>query len=302
MANNIDSTSSINEKMQSFYLIHDSVIENWYKQLPYCFRHTDRKGIIEEFYLPLSPSNISIVTHFATNVISTMYGTVEEHSEQRYYDITIAGTTGMSPRYYDVKSKNLLRSDPASDAKTGKAHGRSGFQVKSLLNTHGFAQRSMELIQNTLNSATDLLGGANKGKTGIDLKKTGYIAFHNLYRFLLAYKKDASGQNGTGFRYNGHPLQFVNYKDNNEYDVSIQGFQLTRDASDPMLYNYNISLRAYNLRNADGDKQSLDIEARANDLGLSGLEPSIFATMSNKARQAKNAVYSAVAAAKGIGS
>ena len=86
---------------------------------------------------------------------------------------------------------------------------------------------------------------------------SGYTAFHNLYRFLLAYKKDAAGvfikgvHSGEEQR-RGHPLQFLNYKDNIQYDVAIQNFVLKRSADDPMLYNYTITMRAYNLQQIFG--------------------------------------------------
>jgi hypothetical protein len=155
------------------------------------------------------------------------------------------------------------------------------------------------LISNALNQAADVFGD-ERPTTGIDLSQTGYVAFHNLYKFLLAYKRDAAGQESRRQR-GGHPLKFVNYKDNNEYDVAITGFQLTRDASNPMLYNYNITMRAYNLRSADASDIDVDIQDRAEALGLNGLTTSIFARMSNKARQAKNLAYSAIGAARGFG-
>ena len=270
-----------------------SILENWYRQRPYSFRFKDK-----EFYLPLSPSNINITTHFATNVISTMYGTVEQHSEQRYYDITIAGTTGMSPRYYKTVQ------DQVFDSIDTKNIGRAGAPIKSRVGgpLGGFLRRTQSLIENTLNQASDLLGDDNSS-TGIDLQRTGYAAFHNFYKFLLLFKKDAAGERGFQLAGNKRTMQFINYKDNNQYDVAIQNFQLTRDASNPMLYNYNITMRAYNLRSADTQDLELDVASRSEELGLAGIETtSVFAKIANKARQAKNAAYAAVAAAKGFGS
>lgn len=265
---------------------------NWYKQKPYAIVFTGRKKLPETFFLPISPSNLNITTHWATNVISTMYGTVEEHSEQRYYDIVISGTTGMAPRYYRPIGYQRLPSD-----------GRVGFPINKPLggNLGGFFKRTQALINNSLNQAADIFG-EDKPKNGVDLDSTGYIAFHNLYKFLLTYKKDTSGESSSALRGSGsHPLTFVNYKDNNEYDIAITGFQLTRDASNPMLYNYNLTMRAYNLRNADSLDSNFDIQDRSEALGLNGIETSLFAKMANKARQAKNAAYSAIAAVKGFG-
>lgn len=281
-----------------------TLLENWYSQRPYAFQF---KNFV--FYLPLSPSNINITTHFATNIISTMYGTVEEHSEQRYYDITISGTTGMSPRFYKTINDQIFDSISGT-----KFIGRAGYPIKSRVTAlGGFARRTQELVNNTLNQASDIFGDEN-GTTGIDLQRTGYAAFHNFYKFLLLYKKDAVGEvevpedKTASFEQANKgektkTMRFINYKDNNQYDVAIQTFQLNRDASNPMLYNYNISMRAYNLRSADTQTLQLDVEGRATELGLLGIETtSIFTKLANKTRKLKNAAYSAVAAAKGFGS
>lgn len=267
-----------------------TVLENWYKQKPYAFRFRE-----QTFYLPISPSNLNITTHFATNVISTMYGTVEEHSEQRYFDITISGTTGMSPRYYKVQN---------SEPNKSKIVGRAGLPIKDGFSgaLGGFFKRTQAMVENTLNQVSDLIG-EDEPTTGVDLQKTGYAAFHNFYKFLLLHKKHVMGQGKAGSIGEGSKfLQFINYKDNNQYDVAIQNFQLTRDASNPMLYNYNITMRAYNLRTADAKNITNDVSSRADELGLAGLETtSTFAKLSNKARKAKNAAYSAIAGAKGFG-
>lgn len=261
-------------------------LENWYKQLPYGFRF---RGMT--FYLPIAPSNLNITTHFGTNIISTMYGTVEEHSEQRYYDITISGTTGMSPKYY----KQVSEQSP------DKVIGRAGTPIKSKIggNLGGFFKRTQSLIENTANQASDLLGD-NDPSTGINLQRTGYAAFHNFYKFLLLHKKVATGQSDIGS--GSKNLIFINYKDNNQYNVAIQAFQLTRDAVNPMLYNYHINMRAYNLVSADSKDISKDVSNRLSDLGLDGISTSLATQLANKARQAKNAAYSAIAAAKGFGS
>lgn len=289
------------DQNESFYATNsDALVRNWYSQRPYAFVFQDQKGKKQTFYLPLAPSNITINTQWATNVITTMYGTVEEHSEQRYYDITIAGTTGMMPRYYrNVEDQKIEKNQP-------NKIGRAGFAVKTSIGraADGFFRRTLAVVENAIDQASELFGGKDKPSTGVDLKKSGYVAFHNFYKFLLAYKKDtaSAGIRVTEKGKSAHPLRFVNYKDNNQYDVSVQQFQLTRDASEPFLYNYSIVLRAYNLRSADTQESALDIQDRKAELGLDGIETSLLAVFSNKAAQAKRAAYSAVAAGRGFGS
>jgi len=288
--------SDLSAQMNGIYTTSDYT--NWYRQRPYAFIFTNKEGVDWTFYLPIAPSNININTHFATNVITTMYGTVEEHSEQRYYDITIAGTTAMMPRYYTMIDEQI------GDIAT--VIGRSGPLVKSNLSDKagGFFKRQFDLIEATANKISDAIGGEKKITTGVNLKRTGYVAFHNFYKFLLAYKKDTasagirvSSQSGGS----AHPLRFVNYKDNNQYDVSVQQFQLTRNSDEPFLYNYNIVLRAYNLRSANAAEISLDIENRKTALGLDGIKTSLLAKIANTAADAKRAAYSAIAVGKGFG-
>lgn len=294
-------TSPLSDEMEKFYVTNDSkVITNWYRQRPYAFVFTNQKGESNTFYLPIAPSNINISTHFATNVITTMYGTVEEHSEQRYYDITIAGTTAMMPRYYKLIEEQ--------NTDLTKNIGRAGLPVKAAFSdvAGGFFKRTISMLENTINQASEIFG-KDKPSSGVDLKRTGYVAFHNFYKFLLAYKKDtaSAGIRKTkrdGGKTTAHPLRFVNYKDNNQYDVSVQQFQLTKDSSEPFLYNYSIVLRAYNLRSADTQESVLDVEDRKSELGLDGIETSFLAQMANKAAAAKRAAYSAIGAAKGFGS
>lgn len=277
--------------MSYYNALYTPIETNWYKQAPYTFMFTDGTGNSLYFKLPILPSNISIVTHFATNVVATMYGTIEEHSEQRYFDITISGTTGIAPTNYE--ETGILAA-----TRTSELTGRAGWKVAEGILGGGanpFAKRTRDLINKALDQVNDASSDVNAAITsGIKDTQTGYMAFHNFYRFLLDYKKKVSSGNISST----HPLKFINLKDNNAYDVSISNFQLTRDQRSPMLYNYSISMRAYNLTNAD-----LAIPATQLDVTLLGLgvDTPTFAKMSNLARKAKNAAYSLIASAKGFG-
>ena len=71
-----------------------------------------------------------------------------------------------------------------------------------------------------------------------------------------------------------------------------------------MLYNYVITMRAYNLEQADSASQFAGDGgpgARLTDLGLDGLNSTVFAAVSNTARNGKNAIGATVAAIKGFG-
>lgn len=235
---------------------------NWFTAKPYGFKFTPRTGKPMVMFLPIAPSNLNITTGFATNSIATLYGTVEEHSPVRYYDITIEGTTGMAPQFVDVDqtSANLQRSTfPVTQSLAGAAGG--------------FFSKTLAIVDKIRNTASELINGPQSPTTGVYINQTGYAAFHNLYRFLLKYKQDVSGDADSTAPRKSHPLQFFNYKDNNQYDVSIRNFTLRRSADNPMLYFYSITLRGYNLRSVSDDAKDTTAD-RLKLLGLDGVDGS----------------------------
>ena len=239
---------------------------NWFTSKPYGFKFTPRDGKGPfTMFLPISPSNLVIQTSFATNVIPTLYGTVEEHSPVRYYDITIEGTTGIAPQYIDIIEAAV------------PSIGRTRFSVVEGLSNiaGGFFIKTLSLVDKALNNASDLIAGAPEPETGVFTNQTGYLAFHNLYRFLLKYKEDASGDKNSSQR-TKHPLTFFNYKDNNAYDVVVRNFVLKRSAENPMLYYYSITMRGYNLRDAStvGTAPQDETTDTLKKLGLNGVDSS----------------------------
>ena len=280
--------------------LYNPIPQNWYQSKPYAFK-AKRGSQSYIFYLPINPKNINIVTHFATNVIATLYGTVEEHSEQRYFDITISGTTGFAPQFTE-ETQVTKTATPTPIGSSGRKR-YDDFSVSSLAG--GFLGKTVGKIQNALNQANtalNTLGNTNNYKTGVFNNSSGYVAFHNLYKFLLQYKKEtvASGslanspvESMGSTQAPNPPLLFVNYKDNNQYSCAIQRFTLERSAEDPMLYNYSIQMRAYNLSPIISETP-LKLKNRYEDLGLDST-----LSIAAKAKVAINAGKSALSSARG---
>ena len=281
--------------------LYNPIPINWYQSKSYAFK-AKRGAQSYIFYLPINPKNINIVTHFATNVIATLYGTVEEHSEQRYFDITISGTTGFAPQFTEETPITKTAASPTPIGSGGRKR-YSDFSVSSLAG--GFMGKTVGKIQNALNQANtalNTLGNTNNYKTGVFNNSSGYVAFHNFYKFLLQYKKDtvASGSLATppvesmgSTPAPNPPLLFVNYKDNNQYSCAIQRFTLERSAEDPMLYNYSIQMRAYNLSPIISETPPV-LKNRYEDLGLDST-----LSIAAKAKVAINAGKSALSSARG---
>jgi hypothetical protein len=241
-------------------------------------------------FLPISPSNLNITTNFATNIIPTLYGTVEEHSDVRYYDISIEGTTGMSPKFVEPG-----RSDKAQDLYNSLQNKRrESFPLNEGISAGDFFSKTLGIVNKIAGKASDLYNGDPKPKSGIFPENSGYVAFHNLYRLLRVYKKDAAGLSGNTAKRKGHPLTFFNYKDNNEYDVVVRNFTMKRSADNPMLYFYSIQLRAYNMRTLS-ENISEDMNQRLKDLGLDGIDgSSILGDIKSISNNAKSIVGAAV--------
>jgi hypothetical protein len=267
---------------------------NWFTAKPYGFKFTKRgtPGTPFTMFLPINPSNINVSTNFATNIVPTLYGTVEEHSDIRYYDIVIEGTTGMSPKFVEPTNST----DPSYAYGALQQPGRAKFKIATTA-AGGFFSNTIAQVGNILaqaGKAVTAITGSQPMETALYNNQTGYLAFHNLYRFLMKYKKDAAGVEGNGPR-TTHPLTFFNYKDGNEYDVAIRNFTLRRSAENPMLYYYSITMRGYNIRPCGGLKNLEDLNQRLNDLGLNGVQSSsLLSSVKGVSDAAKAVVGSAI--------
>ena len=273
--------------------------DNWYKSKPYGFVFFDRgvnstnftgTGRIT-FWLPINPSDITVQTHFATNIVTTLYGVVEEHSDIRYYDITISGTTGYSPNYFSHMDASTTK-DPTSTFKSaGRESYQAGFLEKISL-PGGIGAGAIGAVQQIAGSVTDAVTevtGGSASKTGVKLNQSGYVAFHNFYRFLLNYKKDGAGLGGAGFtKRKVHPLQFLNYKDGIKYDCIPIGMTLKRSSDNPMLYVYNIKMRCFNLRDVTANPGG--ISTQDDLLAKLGLSQGIFDQFNSGLAAVGNAV------------
>lgn len=251
-----------------FNNIYPITQNNWYKSSPYGFIIHGVSGV-DVFYLPISPQNIQVSTPFNTNLIPTMGGTVEEHTEIRYYDIAIEGTTGMMPQYIGATAVSTM-----SDVTP--LPGRSSFSVQENLieDNTGLFSKTVSIINKIASSYKELTSNKDENTIGVKNSLTGYAAFHKLYTALLSYK-NAIQQNGFKPKdIQDHPIIFFNMKDGVQYDVVIKSFNMRRSADNPMLYFYSIQMRGYNLRTSNIDIKGAAMSDKLQALGLSGVSGS----------------------------
>lgn len=201
------------------YRLSENSINHWNWSAPrYAFKYRFEMGV-STMFLPINPENLAITTSYATNLIPTLYGTIEEHSPTRYFNITISGTTGIAPTGPKLPDAGRVDQKYKDEMMAGR-------------------------------DKTPLDDGQDD--IGVYPHQSGYIAFHSLYRFLMRYKHDAATNNRN------EPLYFFNYKDNNVYRVSLNYFQMNRAAEDPFMYRYVITMTGYSISSIDKVEQITD--------------------------------------------
>lgn len=286
---------------------YSTIAGNWFTAKPYGFIVTLTDGKVYTMFLPISPSNLSISTPFATNMIPTLYGTVEEHSDVRYFDISIEGNTGLAPQF---SSPYTIGTEKEDDKKTSKtkdkstitSSGRTSFEVNETIKSDalgGFFSKTIAAVNQTVNKAAEAFTGSNKkNSAGFTADNTGYYAFHSLYKMLLRYKKDASG-NGDKKPEKGkernHPIIFFNFKDGNKYNVVIRNFTMRRSADNPMLYYYSIQMRGYKMTSTGVGKTETADADKLKSLGLDGVNGStLLGDIKKRANSVKGVLGSAM--------
>lgn len=207
----------------------------------------------ETIVLPISPQNISVSSPIASNLSVTLNGIVEEHNGSPLREITISGTTGITP-FRDL------------------AYGQSDKKNNGQGNT--FAQIGQDLFGNTINAFNSLTNPNNFPNDLIDyslfdtsgsqqdnsgIYGTGYWHFHNLVKFIDKYtsgKKKSSNKD----KY----LVFEMQKDDLYYKCSLRGFTFQKVAG-TQEYTYSIRLTAWDYTAAN-DSTSIVNKPRANIL------------------------------------
>jgi hypothetical protein len=177
--------------------------------------------------LDIPPSAVTITSPFAISVIATNKGILEEHNGLVFKTIVISGNTGILPRdrqgALSGKAKNTWLSNylPETGASVNKLVG----SIKKLVNP----------------SNSDIPSEADYNRFATN-PSTGYAKFWRLHNFLVSYadaKKSGRWKNAR--------LVFGCPKDNIEYVCTPIQFEMKRDASRPLTYNYMIVLKAWEL-------------------------------------------------------
>lgn len=178
--------------------------------------------------LRIPPSSISISTQFASNVSATNGGILEENNGVVFRIITIQGSTGVFPDRVVV----------------GQGE-KPGFAAALLKNIFPGTVNAIGSVIDSVNAIKEAVVGPGEKELSPkveEFKNTGYFQFWALHNFFVAYAELKKRTEGQDFR-----LLFNSPKDNISYVCTPILFDLRRDQTSPLLYRYNITLKAWDL-------------------------------------------------------
>ena len=191
------------------------------------------EGSNDIVWLNIAPNNISISNVFATIVTATNDGILEENNGVVFRNIRISGTTGLLPKRNS--QKRYTKPKTAGEAVS--------FLAANLFpSVTGAVSNAFNSVKKAIGINKDSTLKDNISKNEKALKRTGYYQFWHLHNYLLAYseiKKKKEAQDIV--------LGFGSTKDGITYVVSPVSFDISRDSGNPLLYNYNIVLKAWAL-------------------------------------------------------
>jgi hypothetical protein len=232
---------------------------NWYQVYGYQFQ-VDAYGVKYYFTLPIPPQTISISPVIPSKITPTMGGVVEEHSAVTFWQINMAGTTGVGVSRRDgdeLNRKYMAGQFREILSTTGLLAGKFNELNKSINKIGGLIDGAINTVTNFTEAKNplDAISAVSGGVVGtvnnallpplpysssaVKQESNGFTEAQELQRFFYAYQKlkaDAPGNVS---------LHFVNYKTNQKWRVAVKNFSLQQSANEPMLYKYSISLQGW---------------------------------------------------------
>jgi hypothetical protein len=188
-----------------------------------------------EFTLPINPTNLQISTPFAITATATSGGVLEEHNGSVFRNISISGSFGIAPGL--LRNVMPKRAVDSAIANVGAATG--GLAV----NTLGSVNNIASAISRT--SAAGKLAGIISGIKDENLTELGFYKINELGNYLVSYAEFKKTAEGATAR-----LLFVDRKNGVNYVVTPISFDMTKDAGEPHLVKYRVSLKAWDLATA----------------------------------------------------
>lgn len=238
---------------------------NWYQVYGYQFMVT---GPEKKYYftLPIPPQSMTVSPVVPSKITATIGGVVEEHSPVVFWQIAMAGTTGVAISRQpgdEVNRKYMAGQFREVISTTGLLAGKFNELNKSINKIGGLIDGAINTISNVTNAKNPLdavsagvggvVGAVNNSllpplpysASAVSQDTNGFTEAQELQIFFYTYQRLKAEQP------NEWNMFFINYKTNQQWRVAVKNFSLQQSANEPMAYKYQIQLQGWDCTQAN---------------------------------------------------
>jgi hypothetical protein len=236
-----------------------------------------------EFFLPITPQQLSISDAYSINTSATLRGILEEHSGTRFKTINIQGTFGVWPGRPSITkppgTPNVLQSVFGG---TIAAAQNVATQFTSIINniTTGSNASKPVTIRPDTTAPSETISNANDPEYGG--VGTGYFQQIMLSQFIEQYSEAKKNPANASWR-----LVFDIPKQKQSFVVTPVAYTWTENVNRPMEINYNIQFKAWRRINLKDNTIAVPLE-------VTQLTPGILQQITNTIQAAQNTAAAAV--------
>ena len=223
-----------------FWLDPDVELSRWSKLFPYQLLVVRARKAADgsttyspepgwSFTLPVPPESLKIKDLFGISVAATLGGVDEQHNGIPFVMIQVHGTFGVLPGKGAAPQQLGLNAGQAIFAGTTTALGGVFQTIAPIANPNVHSELEFD----------DALRTDNSG-AGVLAKTTGYNQWRTLQKFFRAYTTVKTTKAGTNLH-----LAWASWKDQAVYLVTPIDFEVSKTASSPLEYTYDMVLQAW---------------------------------------------------------
>lgn len=268
--------------------IYYSKGSDWHKTYPYVFSIEDQSETGTQNYhyaLPIPPESLTTQMVAPTDAVATLGGVMEEPSAVVFWNIQLAGTTGVG---IGRSAESFMGGDsvnkPASVfrdviPKTGLATSL----MMSAARATSYATGAVSIGNSVLADPAEAASRTAQyliqphlpySYSAVPEDSNGFTEIHRLHKFFILYTNLNSRRNNQEitkvdveqFKKKQFALFFTNYKDNQKFRIVLKNFAMTKQAGQPFLYKYQIQLKAWSLEPADESANGKAVDRFKGDL------------------------------------
>lgn len=240
-------------------------------------------GTAWEFFLPITPQQLSITDPYSINTSATLRGILEEHSGVRFKNITIQGTFGVWPGRKSIAvqpgTPNVLQSVFGGTITAAQNVATQFTSIINNITTGSNASKPTTVRPDTTVPSETISSASDPEYGGVG---TGYYQTIMLSQFLEQYAEAKRNPANAGWR-----LVFDIPKQKQSFVVTPVGFTWNENANRPMEINYNLQFKAWRRINLKDNIISVPLQ-------VTQLTPGVLQTILNTIQAAQNTAAAAV--------